>query len=67
MKQHLHAALELSDRAYVLRQGRLVLSGPSAGLRSRLSEVTNSYFDEQAATAQGLPVPAGPGQSPAAG
>lgn len=58
VEQHLHAALELSDRAYVLRQGRLVMSGASADLVSRLGEVADSYFDghTEAGPAPGEPV-----------
>ena len=45
VEQHIHAALELADRAYVLRHGEVVLQGPSGDLSSRLSELHDSYFD----------------------
>jgi branched-chain amino acid transport system ATP-binding protein len=35
VEQHVHQALEFSDRAYVLNRGRLTLEGCSAELRSR--------------------------------
>lgn len=45
VEQHIHAALELADRAYVLRHGEVVLEGPSGELRDRLGELHDSYFD----------------------
>jgi branched-chain amino acid transport system ATP-binding protein len=45
VEQHVHAALDLADRAYVLRHGELVMDGPTEELRSRLGELHDSYFD----------------------
>ncbi|MCU1595668.1 MAG: putative transporter, ATP-binding protein, partial [Frankiales bacterium] len=45
VEQHVHAALDLADRAYVLRHGELVMEGPADDLRSRLGELHDSYFD----------------------
>lgn len=45
VEQHIHLALDLADRAFVLRQGRIALSGTAARLRVELGEVENSYFD----------------------
>ena len=45
VEQHVHAALELADRALVLRHGEVVMQGTSADLESRLSELHDSYFD----------------------
>lgn len=45
VEQHVHAALELADRAYVLRHGEVVLQGSTRDLADRLSELHDSYFD----------------------
>jgi len=44
IEQHIHVALDLADRALVLRQGHVVLSGSSAELRADLGQVEESYF-----------------------
>jgi branched-chain amino acid transport system ATP-binding protein len=45
VEQHVSAALELSDRAYVLRHGEVVMHGPSSELEDRIGELHDSYFD----------------------
>jgi branched-chain amino acid transport system ATP-binding protein len=45
VEQHVHAALQLADRAYVLRHGEVVLQGQSSDLRDQLSQLHDSYFD----------------------
>ncbi len=45
VEQHVHAALDLADRAYVLRHGEVVMQGPASELGSRLSDLHDSYFD----------------------
>ena len=45
VEQHVHAALELADRALVLRRGEVVMRGPSDELQSRIGELHDSYLD----------------------
>jgi branched-chain amino acid transport system ATP-binding protein len=45
VEQHVHAALELADRALVLRRGEVVLQGACDDLSQRLDELHDSYFD----------------------
>jgi ABC-type branched-subunit amino acid transport system ATPase component len=44
VEQHIHKAMEMADRVYVLRRGRVELSGSAAELRDRIDEVQASYF-----------------------
>ena len=44
VEQHVRRALEHSDRAYVLRRGRIVLTCSSEEMRGRLSEVEDEYL-----------------------
>ncbi|OHV44540.1 ABC transporter ATP-binding protein [Pseudofrankia sp. BMG5.36] len=44
VEQHVTKVLEVADRAYVLRRGRVELSGTAAELRGRLAEVEGSYL-----------------------
>lgn len=44
VEQHMEQALAKADRAYVLRRGRIVLSGRADELRKRRSDVEASYF-----------------------
>jgi branched-chain amino acid transport system ATP-binding protein len=44
VEQHVRAALELSDRAAVLRRGRVVLQGTREELSSRLGEIESHYL-----------------------
>lgn len=55
VEQHVHRALEIADRAYVLRRGRVELSGPAAELRSRIGEVQDSYLTVRAGDAKAMP------------
>ncbi len=55
VEQHVHRALEIADRAYVLRRGRVELSGAAAELRTRMSEVQDSYLTVRAGEANGQP------------
>lgn len=45
VEQHVHTALAIADRAFVLNRGRLTLSGPASELRERLEDVEASYLD----------------------
>jgi branched-chain amino acid transport system ATP-binding protein len=49
VEQHVALALEISDRAYVLTQGRIRLEGPAAELRGRRELLAASYLGESAA------------------
>ena len=44
VEQHVRQALRYADRAYVMRRGRIDLSGTTTELRGRLSEIENSYL-----------------------
>jgi branched-chain amino acid transport system ATP-binding protein len=44
VEQHVRQALEIADRVYVLRQGRVVLSGPVEEVRDRVDEIEASYL-----------------------
>jgi branched-chain amino acid transport system ATP-binding protein len=44
VEQHVRKALLYADRAYVMRRGRIVMSGAAADLRSRIAEIEESYF-----------------------
>jgi branched-chain amino acid transport system ATP-binding protein len=44
VEQHVRQALRYADRAYVLRRGRVALSGTAAELAGRISEIEDSYL-----------------------
>jgi branched-chain amino acid transport system ATP-binding protein len=44
VEQHPHTALKWTDRAYVMRRGRIELSGSSTDLLNRADEVTALYL-----------------------
>jgi branched-chain amino acid transport system ATP-binding protein len=44
VEQHVRQALQYADRAYVMRRGRIALSGTAAELSGRLSEIEDSYL-----------------------
>jgi branched-chain amino acid transport system ATP-binding protein len=48
VEQHIALALAMSDRAYVLNHGRVVLEGPAVELRERRELLTASYLGETA-------------------
>jgi branched-chain amino acid transport system ATP-binding protein len=49
VEQHVHLALEVVDRAYVLTHGRLAMEGTAAELRADSGLLANSYFGDQRA------------------
>ncbi|MEZ5223725.1 MAG: ABC transporter ATP-binding protein [Ilumatobacteraceae bacterium] len=44
VEQHVHKALEIADRVYVMERGRVSLSGPASDLRDRVDEIQASYL-----------------------
>ena len=44
VEQHVRSALEVADRVYVLRRGRVVLSGDAVEMRGRIDEIERSYL-----------------------
>jgi branched-chain amino acid transport system ATP-binding protein len=47
--QHVRKALQYADRAYVMRRGRIELSGTAAELRSRITEIEDHYLSSTGA------------------
>jgi ABC-type branched-subunit amino acid transport system ATPase component len=50
VEQHVHLALEIADRGYVLSHGEIVLQNRAEALRADRSLLIASYLGEQAAT-----------------
>jgi branched-chain amino acid transport system ATP-binding protein len=48
VEQHIHMALGISDRAYLLSHGELVLEGDAAEMARRSDLLEASYMGEQA-------------------
>lgn len=44
VEQHVRQALRYADRAYVMRRGRIEISGTAAELTDRLAEIEDSYL-----------------------
>jgi len=46
VEQHVHKALAVADRAYVMRRGRIGLTGDAADLRQRTRDIETTYLAE---------------------
>jgi sulfate-transporting ATPase len=44
VEQHVHKALAIADRVYVMDRGRIAISGNAADLRERVDEIQASYL-----------------------
>ncbi len=44
VEQHVRKALKYADRAYVMRRGRIELSGTAAELSARIAEIEDQYL-----------------------
>jgi branched-chain amino acid transport system ATP-binding protein len=44
VEQHVRQALRYADRVYVMRRGRIDLSGSATELSGRLAEIEDSYL-----------------------
>jgi branched-chain amino acid transport system ATP-binding protein len=44
VEQHVHKALKIADRVYVMDRGRIAISGTAAELRTRVDEIQSSYL-----------------------
>ena len=44
VEQHVRQALRYADRAYVMRRGRVELSGDSADLQTRITDIEEHYL-----------------------
>jgi ABC-type branched-subunit amino acid transport system ATPase component len=44
VEQHVHKALAIADRVYVMDRGRIAMSGTAADLRERVDEIQASYL-----------------------
>jgi branched-chain amino acid transport system ATP-binding protein len=60
VEQHVALALEISDRAYVLTHGRIVLEGPADELRGRKELLAASYLGESGTAVEQGRLPAEP-------
>jgi branched-chain amino acid transport system ATP-binding protein len=47
VEQHVRNVLKYSDRAYVMRRGRIVLHGTAADMLDRMAEIEDSYLPDR--------------------
>lgn len=59
VEQHVHKALVYADRVYVMRRGKIELTGTGAEMRGRESEIEDKYLTA-ASAAQTAPAPEHP-------
>jgi len=50
VEQHVRQAMRIADWVYVLRRGRIVIEGPVAQMRERMSEIEDSYLTGTSST-----------------
>jgi len=50
VEQHVRQAMRIADWVYVLRRGRIVLEGPAAQMRERMSDIEDSYLSGTSST-----------------
>jgi branched-chain amino acid transport system ATP-binding protein len=62
VEQHIHRALEIADRVYVLSGGRVEYAGSAADARARLDEIEGHYLGKSGADSP-RPSPIGDGQT----
>jgi branched-chain amino acid transport system ATP-binding protein len=46
VEQYVHKAMTIADRLYVMRRGRVVLTGPTSELRDQVEQIQQSYLAE---------------------
>jgi branched-chain amino acid transport system ATP-binding protein len=44
VEQHVRQALKFADRAYIMRRGTVEISGTTAELMSRISDIEETYL-----------------------
>jgi ABC-type branched-subunit amino acid transport system ATPase component len=44
VEQHVHKALQVADRVYVLERGRVSLEGATSDLRERMDQIQSAYL-----------------------
>ena len=44
VEQHVRKALQYADRVYVMRRGRIELTGTAAEMRGRIDEIEQTYL-----------------------
>jgi branched-chain amino acid transport system ATP-binding protein len=44
VEQHVHKAMTIADRVYVMNRGRIAISGTAEELRQRVAEIQSSYL-----------------------
>lgn len=47
VEQHVRKVLDIADRVYVLRRGRIVMTGTPKELRENLNAIESSYLAEE--------------------
>ena len=48
VEQHIHKALAIADRAYILRRGEVQLQGSADEIRARVDEIQSAYMTTEA-------------------
>lgn len=49
VEQYIHKAMQVADRVYVMRRGRLQLTGTAAELRNDIERIQGAYLSEESA------------------